>query len=318
MYIQNQEFDNNYKDVNLAVREDTEALKNHADLLIVDDNIDNLALLSAILSQQGYRVRKAINGKVALKAIFLEPPDLILLDIKMPVIDGYAVCNQLKASPQTREIPIIFLSALDEAMDKIRAFEVGGEDYITKPFLAEEVLLRVRHQLKIQKQQQELKEHNRRLQKEIQERRQAEAATQLLLTTIHAVHQASDFKRALEILLCKVRQAMDWDYGEGWILGDDSMTLQLSQTCHDPMHDVSLNQFHQARLEISFTDGVGLLGRVWATHQSEWIEDVSQKQAPVFLRTEAAIRAGLKAACRSKCLLFWFFLSDRPCLTIQS
>ncbi|GAA6620934.1 diguanylate cyclase domain-containing protein [Scytonema sp. NUACC26] len=296
MFIQNQEFDNNYKEANRAIQEGLEALIDRVDLLIVDDNIDNLALLSEILKQQGYNVRKAISGEVALKAIFLEPPDLILLDIKMPGLDGYAVCEQLKASPQTREVPIIFLSASDEAVDKVRAFEVGGEDYITKPFLAEEVSIRIRYQLKIQQQQQQLKEHNRRLQKEIQERRQAEAATQLLLTTIHAVHQASDFKNALSILLCNVRQAIDWDYGEGWILGDDTMTLKLSQTCYDPMHDVSLNQFHQARLDINFTDRVGLLGRVWATQQSEWIEDVSQQQAPIFLRTEAAIRAKLKAA----------------------
>ncbi|KAF3884996.1 MULTISPECIES: diguanylate cyclase [Nostocales] len=296
MLIQNQESENKYQDVTLAVLEDTQTLKNHADLLIVDDNIANLTLLFTILSQQGYKVRKALGGEAALKTIFLEPPDLILLDIKMPGIDGYAVCTQLKASPQTREIPIIFLSALDEAVDKIRAFEVGGEDYITKPFLAEEVLIRIRYQLNIQKQRQQLKEHNRLLQKEIQERKQAEAATQLLLTTIHAVHQASDFKDALKILLCMVRQAIDWDYGEGWILDDGTITLQLSQTCHDPMHDLSLMQFHQARLGITFTDGVGLLGRVWVTQQSEWIEDVSQKQAPVFLRTEAANRAGLKAA----------------------
>jgi two-component system, cell cycle response regulator len=296
MSIQNQEFDHNFKDTNLTIQEGTETLLERIDLLIVDDNIDNLALLSNILQEKGYKVRKAINGEVALKAIFLEPPDLILLDIKMPGLDGYAVCKQLKASPQTCEVPIIFLSSSDEAIDKVRAFEVGGEDYITKPFLAEEVLIRIRYQLKIQQQQQQLKEHNRKLQKEIQERRQAEAATQLLLTTIHAVHQASDFRNALSILLCNVRQAIDWDYGEAWILGDDINTLKLSQTCYDPIDDVSLKQFHQARIDINFNEGVGLLGRVWMTQQLEWIEDVSQQQSPVFLRTRAAIRAGLKAA----------------------
>lgn len=120
------------------------------DLLIVDDLADNLRVLSNTLAEQGYRVRAARNGTMALVGACAYPPDLILLDIRMPEMDGYEVCRRLKADPRTQPIPIIFLSALDEVVDKARAFEVGGADYITKPFQVEEVLARVGHQLTIQ------------------------------------------------------------------------------------------------------------------------------------------------------------------------
>jgi two-component system sensor histidine kinase/response regulator len=117
------------------------------DILIVDDTPNNLVLLSAILHQQHYSVRKALNGKMALRSVAMKPPDLILLDIKMPEMNGYEVCTQLKADPKTQDIPVIFLSALDDVLDKVKAFEVGGVDYITKPIQAEEVLARVKTHL---------------------------------------------------------------------------------------------------------------------------------------------------------------------------
>ena len=94
-------------------------------ILIVDDNLDSLSLLSTILREEGYKVRKAINGQMALMGAQAEVPDLILLDIMMPDPDGYQVCQQLKALPLTREIPVIFLSALDETLDKVKAFKLG-------------------------------------------------------------------------------------------------------------------------------------------------------------------------------------------------
>ncbi len=118
-----------------------------ADILIVDDTPNNLILLSAILSQQQYSVRKALSGKMALQAVSLKLPDLILLDIKMPEMNGYEVCTHLKANPKTQDIPVIFLSALNDEKDKIKAFEVGGVDYMTKPLQAEEVLMRVKTHL---------------------------------------------------------------------------------------------------------------------------------------------------------------------------
>ncbi len=125
--------------------EPTPALKGN--ILIVDDIPANLQLLAQILSQQGYKTRTAPDGKLALRSIELTPPDLILLDIMMPGMDGYKVCQALKASPTTKDIPVIFISALNEVFDKVKAFEVGGIDYITKPFHEQEVLARVSNQL---------------------------------------------------------------------------------------------------------------------------------------------------------------------------
>ncbi|MEC4803283.1 MAG: response regulator [Jaaginema sp. PMC 1079.18] len=119
------------------------------DILIVDDTIENIRFLSDFLTEQNYQVRKAINGKTALKTIAVSPPDLILLDVRMPDMNGYEVCQQLKSDPQTRGIPIIFLSAADEQEDKKMGFRVGGVDYITKPFQLEEVFIRVQLQLTI-------------------------------------------------------------------------------------------------------------------------------------------------------------------------
>jgi two-component system, NtrC family, sensor kinase len=117
--------------------------------LVVDDTPDNLRLLVGILADQGYKVRPVPSGKLALSAAQGMPPDLILLDIKMPEMDGYEVCEQLKSDPRTAEIPVIFLSALNDVFDKVRAFQVGGVDYITKPFQAEEVGMRIKTHLTI-------------------------------------------------------------------------------------------------------------------------------------------------------------------------
>ena len=125
--------------------EPTPVLKGN--ILIVDDIPANLQLLAQILSQHGYKTRTAPDGKLALRSIELTPPDLILLDIMMPGMDGYKVCQALKASPTTKDIPVIFISALNEVFDKVKAFEVGGRDYITKPFHEQEVLARVSNQL---------------------------------------------------------------------------------------------------------------------------------------------------------------------------
>ena len=114
-----------------------------ANILIVDDMPTNLRLLDSILTQQGYNVRNAINGKLALIGVKKTDIDLILLDVMMPEMNGYEVCKQLKADPATADIPVIFLSVLNELFDKKKAFEVGGIDYINKPFLIEELLAKV-------------------------------------------------------------------------------------------------------------------------------------------------------------------------------
>lgn len=147
-----------------------------ADLLLVDDTPDNLRLLSLMLTENGYKTRKVINGERALQAVEVVTPDLILLDINMPDINGYEVCRRLKKSDKTRDIPVIFISALDDVFDKVKAFQAGGVDYITKPFQVEEVLARVNTHLNIRKLQKQLQQQNSQLQEEIHQRLSAEEA----------------------------------------------------------------------------------------------------------------------------------------------
>lgn len=127
----------------------TESTLKKASILIVDDDPRNLKLLIKILLTDGCHVRIAPGAKLGINSIMAEAPDLILLDIKMPDMDGYTVCRHIKASEKTREIPVIFISDLEDVMDKVKAFEIGGADYIVKPFAPEEVIARVENQLKI-------------------------------------------------------------------------------------------------------------------------------------------------------------------------
>ncbi|MDX2254287.1 MAG: response regulator [Pseudanabaenaceae cyanobacterium bins.39] len=152
-------------------------------ILVVDDRPENLRLLSDILSKLNYKVRKVTSGKQAIEAAQIDPPSLILLDIMMPDMNGYEVCQHLKSQERTLEIPVIFLSALDKSFDKVKAFEAGGVDYVTKPFQVEEIIVRVQNQLTILRQKISLKEQqklleiqNEQLKQEIQERKQIESA----------------------------------------------------------------------------------------------------------------------------------------------
>ena len=144
-------------------------------ILLVDDTVQNLRLLTTILRQQGYEVRPAREGSFALRSARTEAPDLILLDIMMPGISGYETCEQLKADERTQDIPIIFISARDETLDKVRGFSLGAVDYITKPFQAEEVLARVQTHLSLKSAREQLENQNMKLQQEITVRKQAEA-----------------------------------------------------------------------------------------------------------------------------------------------
>ncbi|MCA9904957.1 MAG: response regulator, partial [Anaerolineae bacterium] len=125
-------------------------------ILVVDDTPENLKLLTEMLTDQNYRVRIAPNGEHALASIQKEMPDLILLDILMPEMDGFQLCRLIKADEYLRDIPVIFISALDEVFDKVMAFSIGGVDYVTKPFQVEEVLARVHTHLSLREMRQEL------------------------------------------------------------------------------------------------------------------------------------------------------------------
>lgn len=147
---------------------------NMGEVLIVDDISKNLHLLQSILTRKGYRVRCAISGRMALQTIRHKLPDLILLDIRMPEMDGYEVCRELKSSPDTKEVPVIFLSALEAEEDMVKAFKSGGVDYISKPFMQEEVLVRIKTHMMLSLAKKKLEDQNLNLQKEIIERKKVE------------------------------------------------------------------------------------------------------------------------------------------------
>lgn len=179
-------------------------------ILVVDDTPDNLRLLAKILESQNYQVLKALTGRMALQVVHHSSPDLILLDVSLPEMSGFEICQQLKASEATAHIPIIFISALDQTSEKVRAFELGGQDYITKPFQETEVLARVKNHLLIRQQQQQLHQ-------EIQDRQSAEAEVRRLNVylerQIHArtleLQQALSCEWALKHVSDQVRDSLD-------------------------------------------------------------------------------------------------------------
>ncbi len=138
-----------------------------SNILVVDDIPENLKLMTSILKQSGYKVRSVASGAMALETAKLMPPDLILLDINMPEMDGYEVCSRLKTDAELAPIPVIFLSALSECPDKVQGFQVGGIDYITKPFQAEEVLARIEGQLELSRLRKELQKQNEILEEKV-------------------------------------------------------------------------------------------------------------------------------------------------------
>ena len=143
-------------------------------ILIVDDNPSNLKVLYTYLQQAGYQVLVADDGRAGLEVVANSQPELILLDVMMPGLDGFEVCRQLKANQDSKHIPVIFLTALSETVNKVKGFEVGGVDYITQPIENEEVVARVRTHLMMTRMRQKLQQQNKELQAEIERRLQIE------------------------------------------------------------------------------------------------------------------------------------------------
>jgi diguanylate cyclase (GGDEF)-like protein len=192
-------------------------------ILIVDDTAANLRVLLGSLTQNGYEVQCAKSGAMALIGVQANPPDLILLDVCMPGINGYEVCQQLKANLATKDIPVIFLSALDHPLDKVKAFEMGGADYITKPFQMEEVLVRVKHQLTIrhlQQQQQQL----------IAALEQANQQLQVM-ATLDGLTQIANRRRFDEYLLLEWHRAAREQTPLSLILADIDHFKRYNDTC---------------------------------------------------------------------------------------
>jgi len=158
------------------------------DILVVDDAIATLRMLTEILTKEGYKVRPIEEPHLALEAALTQPPSLILLDVKMPKMSGFEVCRRLKLDERTREVPVIFVSALDELQDRMQGFEVGGVDFISKPIQEAEVLARVKTHLQLRNTQLHLEElvaeRTTELSKLLQERSEALSSAEEQINSI--------------------------------------------------------------------------------------------------------------------------------------
>ncbi|MCP4691865.1 MAG: response regulator [Desulfobacterales bacterium] len=223
---------------------------------IVDDVPENLDVLSSLLAKNGYETRMAISGELALKSIRTAPPDLILLDVMMPGLSGLEVCERLKADRQTRDIPVIFISALDEKLDKVRAFSAGGVDYITKPFQEEEVLARVETHLA--------------LRREIDRRARAEEASRRHNEYLEALHKTSlgllkggNSAELLENIVARAARLVRTSHG----------FLHLRDNARDELEmRVGLGRFKEA-VVCRMKRGEGLAGKAWQTGQPVIVDD---------------------------------------------
>jgi two-component system sensor histidine kinase/response regulator len=193
-------------------------------IIVVDDQPANLKLLEDMLGGQGYWVRSLPRGRLALAAAAQKAPDLFLLDINMPEMDGYEVCKRLKADPRLARIPVIFLSALNETEDKVKAFQVGGVDYVTKPFQFEEVQARVDTHIQLRHLQQSLERHNEHLEETVAARTCELAEANQRLTILDQAK--SDF---LNLISHELRTPLNGLLGVGNLLLDEYCTSPADQ-----------------------------------------------------------------------------------------
>ncbi|MBK1879171.1 response regulator [Pelagicoccus mobilis] len=221
------------------------------EILIIDDSPENLKLLHGFLSSKGYEVRTALNGALGIQSARTKSPDLILLDINMPEIDGLEVCRRLKKDTELKEIPVIFISALDETLDVVNALKTGGADYITKPFKIEEVEARIETHLKIRNLQIEVQKYNQHLQSLVDERTVQLREANRKLQSLDKLK--SDF---LGMISHELRTPLNG------VLGISELLLMNNE-------DSSLeNAYHKSRRRIErLVDQVGTLSRV-ETEQS--------------------------------------------------
>ncbi|HTY88129.1 MAG TPA: sigma-54 dependent transcriptional regulator [Candidatus Acidoferrum sp.] len=173
--------------------EASEPVSTGKEILVVDDTPASLRLMSELLTRHGYRVRPATNGTLALKSVAAKTPDLILLDVSMPGMDGYEVCRRLKADEKSSRIPVIFISAFGDTQQKVTGFEAGGIDYIAKPVEAEEVLARVRTHLRLRQAEEALRDAHNTLELRVQERTaELQSSNQALRESEEKARQAFD------------------------------------------------------------------------------------------------------------------------------
>ena len=207
-----------------------------ADILVVDDTPANLKLLTSILSANSYKVRPASSGMIALRSVQVSLPDLILLDIRMPEMDGFEVCKKLKADEHTRDIPVIFISAMDDVRDKIKAFNVGGIDYVTKPFEPEEVLARINTHVTLRILQKEQINQNIQL-KELMKKQQEQEQMMIQQSKMAAMGEmisaiAHQWRQPLNTLALYIQDI------EGAYLADDINETYVSNLVSNSMKQI--------------------------------------------------------------------------------
>ncbi len=296
-----QDLQENLEDLDL----DLESVSRKEQILVIDDTTENLKLITNFLRESGYDVRAAKNGKFAFNFLEKFSPDLILLDVNIPEMDGFEICRRLKAWGKTQDIPVIFMTALDDSSNhnyKVKGLALGGVDYISKPVQLEEVLARVKTHLSLRFLTKQLQSQNLRLAGEIAVRQQQEKEISFLLATTQAVVEAEDFNTALSSILRSCCEFISWDLAEAWVPNVDGTYLEYfpdqctGNACcqNSDAQDWGLEEFRRQNLQITFAPGVGLPGKIWQSKQPEWIEDVVAP-SETFVRQQLAGAAGLKA-----------------------
>lgn len=261
-------------------------------VLLVDDIPTNLGVLFESLSQSGFRVLAAQDGESAIAQIQYLKPNIILLDVMMPGIDGFETCRRLKANPETQDIPVIFMTALTETFDKVKGFSVGAVDYITKPFQTEEVLARINAQLAIQRLQQQLQQQNAQLQQEVRDRQQAEQGLRVLL---HAVshdlrNPVTGMLMVLKNLL-KSSDANELNAQQTHPLDSVPATLSVSRSILERMADSGERQLRliNSLLEAHAIETRGILLQYEPVQLAAVVQSVINDMQPLVNRYQAVL-----------------------------
>lgn len=270
-------------------------------ILAIEDVPDTQDLLETLLSSEGYGVVISSDGRGGCQEAIMLLPDLILLDIQLPDMSGYEVCQQLKADRRTCHIPIIFLSALTQSLDLVEAFRSGGVDYVKKPFNIDELLIRVETQLGLRSLQKELESQtellqrqNLRLQAEIVKRRRIEAEIRFIFEATKAINDSENFQAAISITLTKICRMIGWDFGEAWIPNPEQTAMISTGDWYSNREAIAA--FGRQSQSLSFAPNIGLIGRVWSAKTIEIIEDLQQVSEQEFNRRELAVASQLRAA----------------------
>ncbi|OIP75227.1 MAG: hybrid sensor histidine kinase/response regulator [Oscillatoriales cyanobacterium CG2_30_44_21] len=248
-------------------------------VLVVDDNPTNLSVLVNLLRNVGLRVLVATDGESVIEQIAYAKPDLILLDVMMPGIDGFETCQILKANPETKRIPIIFMTALSETVDKVRGLSLGAVDYVTKPFEHEEVLIRIRTHLTIAKQQETIELQNLNLQNEISDRQRAEESLRIFL---HAVsHDLRNPVTGLMMVLDNLAKTAT----------NPDADILLPQATLKRMRQSGDRQLHliNSLLESHVNDVHGMVIQAQPVHIAIVIQDAIDDLQPLLDKEEAEV-----------------------------